>query len=238
MAFPASTEFSKFSDNLRSIDAALTQIERAHKRAVRENDAPSLSAFRKIHLLTVGVRAEAALRKIVQDPTGFNARERALIWKSTSQGDRWDLAVDLAARRHYQVPVHLEISDVAPPDVADRIDVTKALLREELAPVITDRNKLAHGQWVWQLRSREDEKFLQDQQKFEYNYVEIHARHQLLKSIAQLVHALAVSDPTFQREFVRIAEEIDAARERINAPGYAEYVVALRASAEARKRSK
>lgn len=230
MVFPVSANFSKNSDNLRAVDKSLIQIERAHKRAIRERDRPALIAMRRLHLLLVGVRAEASLRKIIEDPTGFNDRERNLIWKNRSQQDRWVATVDFAARRHYQVPMHLDVVDVAPAAVASRIDALKNLIEGDLSPVITDRNRLAHGQWVWQLKSRSDDNFIEAQESFDFNYCEIDCRNRILKNIYRVVSVLAVSEPTFDRDFSAIVSEIEQDRERIDGDDYEEFATQLRMS--------
>lgn len=230
VTFPASANFSKHSENLRAVDKSLVQIERAHKRAIREGDEPALVAMRRIHLLLVGVRAEASLRKIIEDPTGFNDRERFLIWKNRTQQDRWIATVDFAARRHYRVPIHLEVSDVAPSSISSRINDLESLIKGDLSPIITDRNRIAHGQWVWQLKSQKENKFMENQESFDFNYFEIDYRNKILKKIHEAVNVLAVSEPTFDRDFSRILAEIEQDRNHVNGAGYERFAASLKMS--------
>ncbi|WP_158297117.1 hypothetical protein [Zhihengliuella sp. ISTPL4] len=227
-SYPSSPAFSKHTDNLRAITSALTQVERTHKRAIRESDEPSEKAMRIVHTLLLGVYAEARLRKILEDPTGFNARERQLIWLEKSQDKRWLASVDFAARRHYKVMSHQDLSEVAPPQAFDRIETISALLRHDLAPVITDRNRLAHGQWVHQLRSRSEDTFTDTSVSFDYNYVALDARKQLLDFIARIVNVLAVSEPTFDRDFSDLMEKIGRVKASLSGDRYPQFASQLR----------
>lgn len=220
MNYPTDSDFTKHSENLASVSAALTQVERLHKRAIREGDEPAESAMRRTHLLLVGVFAEARLRKIITDPTGFNGRERQLIWSRTSQDLRWQAAVEFAVRRSYKVLMHRELAESVPEPALTRVQTVLTLLREDLAPTVTDRNKLAHGQWKWQLKSRSEDAFIAEPLTLDYNYVAIKARHSILEWTAQLVHILCVSAPTFARDFTLVADRIEAARDNLDGSGY------------------
>lgn len=232
MNYPSDPDFAKHSENLASVSAALTQFERLHKRAIREGDEPAEMALRRSHVLLVGVFAEARLRKIITDPTGFNVRERQLIWSKRSQDERWQAAVDFAVRRSYQVLMHEELSPRVPEPALSRVQTVLSLLRDDLGPTVTDRNKLAHGQWKWQLKSGSEAAFLSDPLTLNYNYVAIKARHNILEWIAQLVHILCVSEPTFSRDFAHVTERNESARADLSGAGYE----AFRTELQRRKR--
>jgi hypothetical protein len=226
--FPSSPTFRKHAENLRVIVSTLTQVERAHKRAIRDSDSASEMAMRVVHTLLLGVFAEAQLRKILEDPSGFNDRERRLIWLEKSQEKRWLAAVDFATRRHYEVMTHQELNDVVAKDALERVAAVSRLLQGDLAPVITDRNRLAHGQWIHQLKSRSEDSFVVNSTTFDYNFVALRARKRLLDSIARLVNVLAVSGPTFDRDFGGLVVKIDEAKADLDGAGYAAFAAQLR----------
>jgi len=227
-SYPTTAEFRKHSENLQAVASALVQVERTHKRAIRENDQPSELAIRKVHTLLLGVYAEARLRKIIEDPTGFNGRERELIWLEKRQDKRWLSAVDFAARRHYGVMAHQSLDEVLSAAALNRVERVAAILRDDLAPVITDRNRIAHGQWVWQLKSRSENQFTVDQSNFDYNYVALRARLRLLDLIGRLVNVLCVSEPTFDRDFASLMRKIDDARNGLDGSTYPTFAAQLR----------
>jgi hypothetical protein len=177
----------------------LRQAERQHKDAIRRGDEAAIDFDRRIHQLMVGMVAEAALRKIITDPGGFNEKERELLWRE-SQLNRWLRTVELAFRHHYLIPLHLEIDEAnVEAGVAARYRQVVELLEGELAPIITDRNKIAHAQWIWLLNSKETG--FNGRAPLTLNYRAIEHRSKAIGAIVGLVTDLVVSVPTFQRDF-------------------------------------
>lgn len=207
----------------------LKQIERVHKTAIRDRDEPSELALRRVHTLLLGVYAESRLRKIIDDPTGFDDQERRAIWLKQSQDQRWVETVERAARRHYHVAAE-PLLDHLPDIPAQRISDVTRLLRTELAPIITDRNRLAHGQWVWQLKSRSEDTFVANQSTYDFNYVALRARYDLLDYIGRLVNVLCVSEPTFDRDFDVLMHKIRIASGNLDGSTYSSFADQLRRS--------
>lgn len=224
MGYPTSDNFSRHSQNFAEIRASLVQLERVHKRAIREGDDAAVKTLRKIHYLLVGVFAEAGLRKIIEDPTGFNDRERRLIWGERRQEDRWRATVEFAARRHYAVLAHQDLADILPPSDLLRLERVQRLLAGELASTITDRNRLAHGQWKWQLKSGRDDSFAQTSTTFDYNFIQTKARSELITAISELVHVLVVSRPAFDRDFAAIDQRIRRYERDLSGASYGDFV--------------
>jgi len=82
---PAGHPFRRHSENLRAVKAGRKQAERAHKSAIRRADAAAIGFTARIHQLLIGLLAEAQLRVIVNDPDGFNDKERRLLMQERSQ---------------------------------------------------------------------------------------------------------------------------------------------------------
>ncbi|MFG1952336.1 hypothetical protein [Micromonospora sp. NPDC048830] len=229
--FRTSPEFERHSENLAAIGRGLTQIERAHKHAIRRNDSAAVETLARLHTLMLGVMAEARLRKIVADPNGFNERERQLIWRVNTQVGRWLEAVELAFRRHYSVLTHLAVdeSSLGAPVFA-RFQEVRGLLSGDLQPVIEDRNKDAHGQWVWRLKSRKENEFQSDRAPLPLNYCAIESRRRVIVVIGELVHLLVVSQPGFDRHYAALMKRLDESRPRLQGAEYPQFVNQLRAS--------
>lgn len=224
---PAAHPFRKHSENLRAIRGGLTQAERAHKAAIRQGNAAATEFLGRIHQLMIGLLAEAELRKIISDPDGFNSKEQNLLGQERSQLDRWLRTVEFAIRRHYSVPLHLEITDINTTNgmTAQYLTITN-LLKDDLAPIIEDRNKLAHSQWQWLLNSKETA-FIGAAPP-PLNYLASRRRGEIIIRIADLIHALTVSEPTFQRDYARTYTEITQLQANINGADYPDFVNELR----------
>jgi hypothetical protein len=225
---PPDHDFRKHTDNLHAVKAGVTQAERAHKDAIRRGDLAATDFAARMHQLMIGLLAEAELRQIVSDPSGFNDKERRLIHSERSKEAQWKRAVELAVRRHYSVPIHLEISDINTAiDVSVQYSNVIDLLEHDLSQVIGDRNKLAHAQWKWHLNNKETS-FLGDTAPLPLNYLASRRAGQVIVLIGRLIHALAVSEPTFQRDYSRIYSEISAIRLRGAGSDYGDFVQQLR----------
>ena len=223
---PKSHIYRRLSENLRAAERGLTQVERIHRDAIRRNDEPAVEFVERMHQLMVGMNAEAALCKIANDPAGFNDKERALVL-SGSQIERWEKAVELAFRRHYSVPFHLDVDEntIDSPSAGRYSEVTK-ILADDLASVIEDRNKIAHAQWVWLLKSKRNE--VRGPAPAPLNYIAIRARSKAIKAIAGLIYDLVVSEPTFQRDYDDHYGKIVEAHKSFDGASYPNYVVELR----------
>jgi hypothetical protein len=228
MSLPPDHPYRKHAANLRVLARGLTQAERAHKAAIGSGSEVAIDFHARVHYMTVGLLAEASLRKTIADPGGFNERERDLLAEERSQLDRWKTAVELAFRRHYAVPIHRgldssTVTDAAAGQYAAIID----LLRRDLAEIIEDRNKIAHGQWAWLLNSKE--KSFKHAAPPPLNYRAIEARSKLVTELAALIRDLVVSEPTFDRDYAKHYQAIQSWRSRLAGLDYADLVKDLRA---------
>jgi hypothetical protein len=218
--------FRKHSENLRAVRTGLTQAERAHKEAIRRGDAAATDFAGRIHQVMISQLAEAQLRKIISDPDGFNSKEQRLLGQERKQLDRWQRSVEFAIRRHYDIPLHLEIGDTnTPAGVTAQYNAITAILEEDLEPIIGDRNKLAHAQWKWLLNSKESA--FTGPAPAPLNYLASKRRGDMIVQIADLVHTLVVSEPTFQRDYSRIYKRITAIRANIDGTDYRDFIVEL-----------
>lgn len=232
---PSNHPFRRHSANLVAVKKGLIQLERLHRAAIKGGDQAATETLARFHMLAVGLMAEARLRKILWDPDGFNDRERHLLRNVVSQLDRWEAAVEYAFRRHYAVPVHRDLDQFILGAVPFKqyhsvVDV----LRSHLSVVIDDRNKTAHAQWAWHLNNKETA-FVGQAPK-PLNYRAIKARSDLIEDIGGLVNVLAVSEPTFQRDFAAISAEINRLATLVDGNDYPAYVRDLRRQSAASRR--
>jgi hypothetical protein len=234
-SLPTDHPFRKHSENLRAVAAGLKQAERAHKQVLRKGDPDDLDKGDKaavdfaarMHQLMIGLYAEAQLRKIVSDPGGFNTKEQDLLRQKRGQLNRWLRAVEFAFRRHYSVPLHLEIDEsTTAVGVPNQHATIRSLLCDDLGPIIEDRNKLAHAQWRWLLNNKETRfNGVADEP---LNYLAAARRSEVITYLAGLIHTLVVSEPTFRRDYDRLYEAITRTRAAIDGTDYVQFVKFLR----------
>ncbi len=228
MTLSSKDAYRRHSENARALVKGLTQAERAHKAAIGSGNALAVDFAARVHHMTVGLMAETLLRKVISDPAGFNDRERGLLSKQRSQLDRWTTAVDLAFRRHYAIPIHLDIDTASAGQlVAAQHTALLTLLEDDLGEIIEDRNELAHGQWSWVLNSKETA--FTGQAPTPLNYRAIQARSKLVREIEALICDLVVSEPTFARDYPSRFTSIQALRRNLAGPDYAQLVAQITA---------
>jgi hypothetical protein len=229
--YPRNAEFTKHCENLAAVKKSLVQIERAHKDAIRDNDLPLVETLQRMHFMLLGILAEATLRKITVDPIGFNDREREIIWRAGSQLNRWLESVELAARRHYVVPIHKDVDETSIGiSEFDRYREIRTLLEGDLRPVIEDRNGIVHGQWVWRLKSGKENEFRTDKPSTTPNYCSLRSQKNLIITIGEIVHLFAVSEPAFDRDYLSLVLRITAAKRDLGGTSYAAWAKQLRSS--------
>lgn len=219
--------FRRHAQNLAAVSKGLTQMERVHKSAIRRGDTAAVEAVARLHMLNAGIAAEARLRKILWDPDGFNQRERELLASVRTQLDRWQAAVEYAFRRHYTVPIHQDIDQfTVGASPFDQFTALCDLIRDHLGEIVGDRNKTAHGQWVWHLNS--NERGFTGLASPPLNYVQIKARSDLVVSIGDLVSILVVSHPTFLRDYSKEYAETQRLSGLLDGSTYHAFVSELR----------
>lgn len=218
-SFFRSAEFSKNSENLAEILRVSTQLDRLHKLAIRRGSQPEVGAMAETQYLYLGIEAEARLRKIVSDPTGFDEADRIEIRSPKAQIDRWLKAVNLSFGRHYDAwqENRLAVGSL-PGTVRQKHASIRDMLHVELRPVIENRNKVAHGQPLWQLKSGSDQDFKTTSAPLVYgDYWDLKYRRAMLSAIGDIVLTLVVSLPTFERDFQKYLTAFESARSRIEA---------------------
>ena len=233
--FPKSEAYSRHSANLASVAKSYTQIELIHKNAIRNGADSQVGVMQQIQHFHSGMYAEAFLRKIISDPTGFNDNERVILYSVNQQISRWEMTVKLAFRRHYDVLIHQNLEDVLSSDRSANLMVILNLFDDELRSTIEDRNKIAHGQPIWQLKSRSENGFKIDSgPQYFGNYLDQKKRFEIIKTIGDMVTTLVVSKPTFERDFKSQLATLMAARDTLanydssNGHEYNEFVRELR----------
>ena len=230
-SYLATPDFTKHSENLRAARKGLTQVQRAHKQAIRDGNEAGVTTLARMHGLQIGIVAEAWIRKVIADPNGFNERERSYIRQARSRIDTWSMAVDLAFRRHFSVPLHLEIDEQTTGALtATQFATIRGLITSELAPVIEDRNKVAHGQWAWHLNNRETA--FTGPAPAPLNYSALYSRSQLIEAIGQIVNVLTLSGWTFQRDYDELIERVRSAQTGLDGSYYEEFARRLMARAK------
>ena len=215
--------------NLQEVEKGLSSISRSARSAISRNDPhDNLQSSIRLYALVLGAWAETRLNKLLYEESRLLEAQRDEILSRNSKLEQWQLLVKRAFRIHYNLPhAMLNESNLGVANAA-RYNALQEILDRELKVIIQIRNKLAHGQWYYPLngngtavnseyfRNINDENIMSLQYKFS-----------LLKHLAQMIHDLVVSPPTFERDFECHFRKLEQVRQRLNVQKYSDYVARL-----------
>lgn len=223
-------------DNERRISIALRKIPLTIREAISDKDETVISSFLPLYMLLLSAWAECKLRKLLYEPNAFTDGERSeIVQKSVGNGkskkrthfEQWQQVIDVAFEKHFSIsPLNFSIS-LPSQDLSRYLDLND-LLRDSLKPLIEIRNKLAHGQWEYPLNSAgnnisSDFKTLIDSE----NILSLQFKKSLITSLLKIVHDLAVSKPTFDRDYDEHYNHIRQTQNNLNHRSYTKYVDSL-----------
>lgn len=217
------------SRNFREVEKALTQLERAINRSVRDSDEAAVEALTQGQALLVAVKAEARLTKVITMPSGLTASDRETALAEGTALDRWKAVVNLSFRRHYRVAHKRALEDRLDHDVLAKRTTLHDLIDHDLEAVIRMRNKLAHGQWLYPLNSGLSAvepgtlRLFADENSLSLKY-----RDNLVTQLGNCVVALVKSEKDFEAKFDFYFERIRSNRQELDRHDYHAWCEELR----------
>lgn len=214
--------------NLRSIQLALDNTALSSRRVIAEENTSAIESFTRLYAFLVGAWAETRLQKLINENGAFNETDKQKIISENTQLNQWVKAVELSFRSYYKLP-NAKIDVITLPHTAFyRYNTVIKLIENDLKSVIEVRNKLAHGQWVYPFNSDctnvEQEKFALINRE---NLLSLQYKRALISVIAEMVHDLVVSLPTFERDFDKHYKQIVNTKNNLNNRDYEKYKTIL-----------
>lgn len=210
--------------NLRSIEIALKHIAISGRKAISTKNEKAEESFVRLYAFLLGAWAETRLKKLLYERNGFDDIERDKICNERTQLDQWLKAVEVAFRKHFGIP-HAPLSNKTLSfTFFTRYEELKNILNQDLRSIIEIRNKLAHGQWIYPFNSEGNDI---DEEKFrrlkEENILHLQFKKELMVQVAQIIHDLVVSLPTFDRDFDIHYKQIIQTRNNLKNRSYLKY---------------
>ena len=201
-------------ENTRALDRAFDIVSRECKDAIRRQDVDAVDALTKTCGFLLGARMENRLLRLLFEDGAFDSAARARILDSTIE-ESWLAVIDeaFAARRGLRVsavPGGLNFTDKA------RHAELVRIVKQELAPLITFRNVLAHGQWHRGLTS--DRSSISSERTKTLNTIKLWhlmMKANLLEHLVKILHDLAVTRFAFERDFDKHWDDLNAASRRL-----------------------
>lgn len=187
--------------NLRAVNEGLTTVLNSARDAIAHDRSQIIPTYIRLYAFLTGAWTECRLLKLLYEPNAFSGADRSRILACNAL-ERWTEVVDTAFRRHYSIPMAPLRPPALPMTAFTRMKLLRDVLEDDLRSVITLRNKLAHGQWIYPLNDTLDE-IAQEQMDAlrTENLLSLKQRAALVNYICDSIHDLVVSCPTFDRDF-------------------------------------
>lgn len=199
---PPETIYAFHVANLREVNRGLAHIGRELRRALSDGDRPGSSALTKTYALTLAVKVECRLQKLVYEPN-VSAAERETVLAPPQHVERWHAAVELGLRNHWaNRPGDLSQLSLGH-DIHARYQTLTAAIEDDLRPIIELRNKLAHGQWVFPLTESNEVAVEQKRTLEREQALSLGLKSRILDDLADVIHDLVVSRHAFESSFER-----------------------------------
>jgi len=203
--------------NLRAIDDAKDQVSGLLRQAIKTDDKRTRDVLVRLLALLLAAWAECRLRKLLYEHEHFSAQDRTKITGAGSQLQQWEMAVEVAFRKHYNRPHGPLDSPNFPRSAFTQYTDINRMLDTDLRAVILLRNRLSHGQWIYTLNEAGTEVDTRLMRVLRTETIlSLQAKTNLLLHLANIIQELVVSPPTFQRNFDHYYRSIEENRLRLS----------------------
>ena len=220
--------FKAHLENTRALDGAFDLVAKQCRAAIARGDSETTELLTKTCGFLLGARMENRLFRLVHEPGAFDEGQRRRILAAQSIQSSWETLIEeaYASRRGlgpHQIPQQLSFTDRA------RYNELIRVVREELAPMITLRNVLGHGQWHRALDA-DRKQISPDRTRLvkTTRLWHLNIRANLLDQLVWLVHDLAVTAGAFERDFDKRWSRLMSAKARLERDNFGAYEASLR----------
>ena len=221
------------SQNLAAVDRAVTRIRQAANRSVAEGRHAITQDLTRVYAWLLAAKLESRLRKVLYEAPALTDERREVVLRQRSQDKQWLRLIDEAFMQKYNVP--RATGTALPLTSRFRRTELREAVSKDLLPIMQLRNKLAHGQWAVALNTSGNavSPGLDGALKA-LDLLALKHQDRLIGAVADAVTDLAVSRPTFERDFDKHFRAVEDARLRLAQGGYEEWAARQRSSFRSR----
>jgi hypothetical protein len=219
-------------ENLKLLEKAISSVVITLKYSIRKQETINVDIYTKILASLVNSWTEVRILKLIYEINAFTDDEIKTIIESKSLENRWKKTLEIAYNKSFQ-------NDASNPINKDRYDLLIDIITEHLKSSAEVRNRLAHGQWKYAFNN----KLLDINQDLtniinDDNYLKISLRYKIFKDLSQMIHNLAVSTPTFKRDFDCIYNKVTEKQQQLHNKKYEDFANLLISNEMKYKQSK
>jgi hypothetical protein len=230
--------YRKWCENVTALESAIEQLQKDLRLSISKEQKNNEYSYTKLLSYLVVCWCEARVIKLIYEPEhtftnrngtftkrkSFTQQEIEQIIDSSTLKDKWITALQIGISKAYGIILDGNFSNNLPFTLRARYLVIIELIENDLLPSIELRNRIAHGQWK--------QAFTNDLSSFSQphttalrreNIVSLQLNYGIFKHLAQLIHDLASSPATFERDFDSNYKIIEQNKLNLNSRNYENY---------------
>ncbi len=207
------------------IDGAIKTVQRSLRDYISRDEDLNSYLYTKILSHLINSWAEVRVLKLAYEKGGFNDSERRRIIQCNGPRKRWEEALTIAFCKAYHVSNVNQINSLTTPITPrTRYQELMKLISNDLLESNQLRNRISHGQWSYafnnDLLSINEPLTRKLRQE---NIIKLQLRLRMFISLAQIIHDLAVSKQTFERDFDKNYRKIEEQKRNFHNRNYDDY---------------
>lgn len=220
--------YNYHSTNLSAVQRALTHLALSIRHSIARQQVSTEESLVRLYTLLLATWAEARLVKLIHEKRAFTVEERAHLLDEPSQLACWKATVRKAFQKHYKTR-KLSETTLGVANYARHTRIQE-ILDSEFDLIISLRNRLAHGQWVYPLNNTRNAVATTYMAALKReNFGRLQQKKNILFHVSEIIHHLVVSKPWFETAFdVHYRAILDATR-NLEKRSYSSYREQLRA---------
>lgn len=226
MTYQHSTFFPMRCENLRSIEQAVEHVKKVLKQSLAQSSKSEQETYHSLLVLMIAAWTEARLSKLLEEWNAFTPLELEVIKMQESHTDKWLRVIKLSFSKHYQVPEATLNETTLGREVFKKYTFLREIIERDIKPITEIRNKIAHGEWMYFFNSKGTglnavNKALLDSE----NYLTLNFKQQMIQHFCSLIHDLATSKKTFERDFELNLKKLMDVKSRLKNHDFQVYVI-------------
>jgi hypothetical protein len=216
--------YKQHCENIREIEEAIKLVELDLRRYISSQQDKHAYKYTKLLSYLITCWTEVRILKLAFEKDVFNVAEIEMIVSAGTLNDKWVTALEIAICKAYGINRSLDIATQLLFTARIQFNELRNLISSDLLSSIELRNRIAHGQWKFAFTN--DLKNISTPLTGELrqeNIVKLQLKRKLLIGLATLIHDLAVSPTTFERDFDKNYKLIEQNKRNLHKRDFNDY---------------
>ncbi|SFJ67641.1 hypothetical protein [Olleya namhaensis] len=214
--------------NLSEVENGIKRIELELRKYISINDVKNEYTFTKILSQLIVCWSEVRILKLIYENNAFTEAEINSILLTNNRANsletKWKKALNISICKAYNITDIGNIQNELSADIYYKYNEIFSSITNDFLPSIQIRNRIAHGQWKVAFTSKLQSISPDLTNKISIeNIVSLQLKKKILNGLALLIHDLAVSPPTFERDFMSNYAKIKNNKNNLHKRSYIKY---------------